>query len=510
LIPHVMAVGDELVIRYEISKSDIALIIRALNFAVTIKSYVFHRPQMIDGPSGRERLGLHWLELGLTISLQTKALDHQRLFYNQLALLYDDIGENQKALKYFEEALSLDRLLGDKVGIATRLNNIGSVWGGLGEDVKALDYLEQALLLLHDLGDESREATMMTNIGLTWRKLGNTLKARAYYEQSLSLMHSLGDKRGEARTLNNIGALLLELKDQQASIYFEQALILLRKVGDQNGEVQTLNNMGVLWSDQGDIEKALESYEQALHLIFTIGDPAMEAGTLQNIAKLMSDSGDKRKALEYFEQAIKIIRTMGHSRMEAKILNDIGTIWVDLGEKNKGIIYYEHALSIARSNLDRQIELEIINNIAFVYFSENDLLRASESLRQIILIAQDVDRAKELLFRYNLAQTLFSMNQIHEAIGELEIAITIFKRYQIPCDQNGANVEEYEALFIEWQNVLGQNVLDQFQTIELLKQVFNEQGANGIRETLKGHLDVAEIEELIMFLAENNKMTGNL
>ena len=43
-------------------------------------------------------------------------------------LVYDDLGEKQKALDYYEQALPLLRQVGDRGGEATTLNNIG---GGL-------------------------------------------------------------------------------------------------------------------------------------------------------------------------------------------------------------------------------------------------------------------------------------------------------------------------------------------------------------------------------------------
>ena len=62
-------------------------------------------------------------------------------------MVYDALGEKQKALDYYEQALPLYRQVGDRGGEATTLNNIGMVYSALGEKQKALDYYEQALPL---------------------------------------------------------------------------------------------------------------------------------------------------------------------------------------------------------------------------------------------------------------------------------------------------------------------------------------------------------------------------
>src|SRR6185369_11362288 len=65
---------------------------------------------------------------------------------NYAGLIYNSIGEKQKALGYFNQALPLRRAIGDRSGEATTLSNIGTVYSSIGERMKALDYFNQALL----------------------------------------------------------------------------------------------------------------------------------------------------------------------------------------------------------------------------------------------------------------------------------------------------------------------------------------------------------------------------
>jgi tetratricopeptide (TPR) repeat protein len=64
---------------------------------------------------------------------------------NNIGKVYFDLGEKQKALEYFTQALALRRVVGDRAGEATTLNNIGKVYSDLGEKQKALEYYTQAL-----------------------------------------------------------------------------------------------------------------------------------------------------------------------------------------------------------------------------------------------------------------------------------------------------------------------------------------------------------------------------
>ena len=52
------------------------------------------------------------------------------------------VGDRQRALDYYQQALPIQREVGDRAGEAATLNNIGLVYDGLGEPERALDYYQ--------------------------------------------------------------------------------------------------------------------------------------------------------------------------------------------------------------------------------------------------------------------------------------------------------------------------------------------------------------------------------
>jgi tetratricopeptide (TPR) repeat protein len=75
------------------------------------------------------------------------------LAFHQLGYISNLLGENQKALDYYNQALLIRRVMGKPLGEATTLNNIGRVYADLGEKKKSLDYYNQALLIRRTVGD---------------------------------------------------------------------------------------------------------------------------------------------------------------------------------------------------------------------------------------------------------------------------------------------------------------------------------------------------------------------
>ena len=86
--------------------------------------------------------------------------------------MYDGLGDRQRALDYFEQALPILREVGDRAGEAVTLNNIGAVYDGLGDRQRALEYYGQALPIMREVGDRAGEAATLNNIGAVYDALG--------------------------------------------------------------------------------------------------------------------------------------------------------------------------------------------------------------------------------------------------------------------------------------------------------------------------------------------------
>ena len=64
-----------------------------------------------------------------------------------------------------------------------RLGNLGSAYQVLGEARKAILYYEEALKIAQVIGDRRNEGTKFGNIGNAYSDLGDKRKAIEYYEK---------------------------------------------------------------------------------------------------------------------------------------------------------------------------------------------------------------------------------------------------------------------------------------------------------------------------------------
>lgn len=348
---------------------------------------------------------------------------NEGLTLNQLGDLHRSLGQNQKALEYYKQALPLRKAAGDKSGEAMTLNNIGGVFSRSGEPPKALDYFDQSLQIRRAIGDKKGEAQTLINIGAVHTRLGEKQKALEYYNQSLTITRTLGDKQLEGIVLNNIGAVYSNLGDKQRAIdYYNQSLPLSRAVGNKGGEASALHNIGKIYSDLGEKRKALEYYDQSLTLTRTLGEKYDEATTLSAIGGVYSDLGEEQRALDYYKQSLPLAKAVGDKQGEAFTLGSIGTVYSNLGEKQNALDYYNQSLTLTRVVADKHHEGATLNNIGAVYARSGEQQKALEYYNQSLpLYIATGDKSGE-------ASTLSNIGEVYNALDEKQKALEYYNR----------------------------------------------------------------------------------
>jgi tetratricopeptide (TPR) repeat protein len=236
------------------------------------------------------------------------------------------------------------------------LGNLGLAYSGLGENRKAIEYYEQALKISREIGDRKKEGIWLGDLGNAYRDLGETRKAIEYYEQTLKIFREIGDRKREGAGLGNLGNAYSDLgKIRKAIEYYEQALKIAREIEDRKREGIWLGNLGIAYSHMVETRKAIEYYEQALKTAKEIGDRKREGVWLGNLGIVYRHLGEPKKAIEYYEQAIKIFKEVCDRNGEGFWLENLGLAYSDLGEHRKAIEFLKQSLAIGKAIEDPRI-----------------------------------------------------------------------------------------------------------------------------------------------------------
>jgi tetratricopeptide (TPR) repeat protein len=340
-----------------------------------------------------------------------------------LGSAYYSLGDYQKAIEYYEQALVIEREISNRDGEGTWLGNIGSVFGDIGQAEKAIEHYEQALAISREIRNRRGEGAWLGGIGIAYSDLGQVEKAIEYHEQALVIAREIEDRRGEGADLGNLGLAYKNLGEVEKAIeYYEQALVIARDIGDRQGEGADLGNLGNAYSDLGQVEKAIKYYEQALVISREIGDRRGEGVGLGNLGNAYSDLGQVEKAIEHYEQALAISREIRNRRGEGAWLGGIGTAYSDLGHVEKAIEYYEQALDISREIKDRRGEGANLANLGVAYSDLGQVQSAKTYHEQALEIAQEIGD------RHLKANELVNTGDMSLDISEFDNAVKFHKQ----------------------------------------------------------------------------------
>src|SRR5207244_3099953 len=99
---------------------------------------------------------------------------------------------------------------GNRSGMARDLDDLGSFYTDIGQLQEGLKYYQEALRMNRDTGDVFGEMTVLNNLGRLYDKLHQPEQAQACYEKSLRLNEKAADKANRAYTLYYLSGSLME------------------------------------------------------------------------------------------------------------------------------------------------------------------------------------------------------------------------------------------------------------------------------------------------------------
>jgi CHAT domain-containing protein len=152
---------------------------------------------------------------------------------------YVEVAQAQRALQHYNEALVLQRAVGDRLGEGITLNQIGIAYSVLDENQKALEFHQQSLDLTRAVGNRREEGIALDNLGRVSRILGQPRIALDYHNQAIRIFRGIGDRQHEATALYGLARTESDFGNySQAGHYLTAALSLFEDVRANVGAEQ--------------------------------------------------------------------------------------------------------------------------------------------------------------------------------------------------------------------------------------------------------------------------------
>jgi two-component system sensor histidine kinase/response regulator len=168
----------------------------------------------------------------------------------------DSLNELAYKQKRFEVAKALNNLFNAEnlnvagmypKGLAVTYLYEGGIYNQMGQDAKALSFYFKALQLFKNLKDTLYIARASQQIALSYQRDGKTDEAIDLYNQSLRVYNDLDDKQEIANIKNSLGVIAIDMKALvDAEQLFKDALAISISKGYTYGEKKSYYNLGLL------------------------------------------------------------------------------------------------------------------------------------------------------------------------------------------------------------------------------------------------------------------------
>ena len=340
----------------------------------------------------------------LRISRERQDATLERNALRSIGLLRWHQDRHQEALAHAEQALAIDRGIGDDLAIAGDLANIGNILRTLGEYDRARIVLEEAAAMPVLTGNPLQMSTVLHNLANVHRASGNLERALVYleraddsarvnmmpiqrsfhlttialirlqqgrpdtaleiYSRAVELSRRARHAEGLAQGLRLLAELEFGLGRYEAGVqHMAEAAALFGQLEDRPSEAQAWMQVAIgqerlaLWDD------AERSWSVARQLRRSLSDRTGELDALEGLARIDRVRGDLRRAAARCEEALALATALGLAARQASLHNTLGILAWEGAHYNDALVHYEIGLRLCRDTGNRPDEGVMLNSM---------------------------------------------------------------------------------------------------------------------------------------------------
>lgn len=243
-----------------------------------------------------------------------------QLWRRELALLYDILGDLDRAQRFATEALRFDETSNDAEGMSADYALLGNLHETRGDLAQAETMFRKAFKINEHLGRLGGMATGYGKLGLVYRMRGDLAQAETMYRKALDIEERLGRLEGMANQYVNLGHVYQSRVDlDQAEAMYGKALEIDERLGRSEGIANQYCGLGNVYLIRGDLAQAEAMYRRSLEIYERLGWLEGMAIQCGNLGLLNESRGDLAGARELWVKARDLYARIGMPHMIDKV-----------------------------------------------------------------------------------------------------------------------------------------------------------------------------------------------
>ncbi len=257
-------------------------------------------------------------------------------------------GKTDSAVLYFKKVARLDSMQGNMDGFTSMRNNIAVVYDRMGNLKKAVELYQENLETYKDLKDSSGMGTTYMNMGSVNYNRGFKEVALNNFIDAYNLFKAIGDSSLMIQNSINIGIIYSDTRNyKKAKKRYLNALDFFRRNGDDSLNYSLcLLNLGELMLLQDKNIKGIEYLNKARSISQRFNTPSILGEAMLSLSKAHTKLEHYDSALLMADSALKIAQMISEQSLQIKAWKQKAIISRKLGNYHDALTYINNAVNI--------------------------------------------------------------------------------------------------------------------------------------------------------------------
>lgn len=419
--------------------------------------------QTVQYHKGEPAVALELLQSCLQLENKTTNRSLLGQVQGNMAVLFSTLGDSQKAIHYFQQALHIAEECKNQQGICQALSNIAINHTSAGNLLPALECLLKALSAAEKLTADKERTTgnVLMRIGNTLRLLGNYDQALEYMMRSLSLLEEHGSLMEVGVAFQYIGLIYHDKEEYSlAKTYVTRALAINDgKDGAQQVRISSKIILAQIELLLGNVEQAQNHILETLNIGELPNSIKQENTALGILAEIAQQQQNYAAARAYYQQILDTYGSEEGIYTKISTLVGLGKVLVDQQHYREALEHLHTALALAEQTNIKPLLFSVYEVLAEAYECSGDTKHALKYFK----LFHEMDKQ---LFNEKAEQNMQVLKILHH-VEQIE------KENALQEQDN----KQLQQTIEQVQNALTVHVLHLAQQTDLLQKTKSELSA---------------------------------
>jgi len=364
---------------------------------------------MLYERKGEYDAAFEWLERGMSALGTGSARETARIRLAG-AGIYSRQGRHHLALEWCESALEMAEQAEDQAELAHGTYLLGTIHWHLGHIPELIDCAQRSLDLYEEMGDLVGQAKTLQNLGIASTESSDWRAARGHFQRAIELEEQLGDVHGVAKVTNSLGIILLyQGALDTATRAYQKCLDAWENIGFPIGIALSWSNLGKVCVERGQWVEALDYLERSERLFQEIESDLFLPEVYRRLAVTHLGLSQLDEARQLAERSVTLADELGMGLEKGISLCVMGQVHLACAEWDQAEEALTASLSILEEqgnryrvgqtlyHLGRLYRAMACQNQADAEFQAEHALRQAEAIFEELGAKRDLARVQEVI-----------------------------------------------------------------------------------------------------------------